>query len=399
MTESNLRVIVIGAGLGGLALAQGLRRDNIDVAVYERDESPTSRRQGYRLRLNPEGLTALEDLLPPRLNQVVWATCSMPRPSLIFDAGLDPLPTTDPGRGAGNDRNVVVNRLTLRQILLDGLDDNVRFGCECLGYRTNADGTVTALFRDGSQATGDVLVGADGVNSAVRQQYLPHARVMDTGVRIVYGRFPLTPDIAARIPEHLFTLYTGVSGPDRQHIGIAPVQLRRPFEHTVARLAPGLRLTDTEDYMMCLFAARAELLPRTDAELRDATGYQLREMVSTMVGDWHPMVGSIVDMWTPATVFPLVLRSSVPIGPWPTTAVTLLGDAIHAMSPAVGIGANIALRDAHLLATQLGKIARGADRVAAVRDYETAMIEYGFDAVRTSAVYGEQRMGQHPLVL
>ncbi|MGW4248955.1 FAD-dependent oxidoreductase, partial [Nocardia sp. NPDC004722] len=77
--------------------------------------------------------------------------------------------------------------------------------------------------------------------------------------------------------------------------------------------------------------------------------------------------------------------------------VTLLGDAIHAMSPAVGVGANTALRDAALLATQLGKAARGAEIVAALRDYETAMIDYGFQAVRTSAEFGRRRMGQAPL--
>ncbi|MEC3952430.1 FAD-dependent monooxygenase [Nocardia sp. CDC153] len=397
MNTSPLRVIVIGAGLGGLALAQGLRRDGIEVTVYERDTSPTSRTQGYRLRMNPDGLAALEQLLPQHLNQLVSATCSIQPPSAYFDARLDPIPSTDPGRGHDGGRNVAVNRLTLRQILLAGLGDVVSFGRECTGYKTNPDGTVTAVFRDGSHATGDVLVAADGVNSPVRHQYLPHARVMDTGVRTIYGRFPLTEETVAAIPERLFTLYSGVLGPDHRHLGLAPVQYRPPVHEAVAELGGAVEFTDTEDYMMCLFSAPAELLPLSDDELHSASGTQLRDVVVAQTRDWSPHIGTILEMWDPATVFPLTIRSSVPIAPWQTSTVTLLGDAAHAMSPAVGVGANTALRDAALLATQLGKAARGAELVPTVHDYETAMIDYGFRAVRTSAKFGQQRMGQAPL--
>ncbi|MEC3916408.1 FAD-dependent oxidoreductase [Nocardia sp. CDC160] len=398
MNKSALRVIVIGAGLGGLALAQGLHRDGIDVAVYERDASPTSRAQGYRLRMNPDGLAALEQLLPQHLNRLVSATCSIQPPSAYFDDRLDPIPSTDPGRGDEGGRNVAVNRLTLRQILLGGLGEIVSFGRECTGYETHADGTVTARFRDGSHTTGDVLVAADGVNSPVRQQYLPHARVMDTGVRTIYGRCPLTEAAVAAIPERLFTLYSGVLGPDHRHLGLAPVQYRPPVHRAVAELGgAAVEFTDTEDYMMCLFSAPAELLPLSDDELHSASGEQLRDLVMAQTRDWSPRIGTILEMWDPATVFPLTIRSTVPITPWQTTAVTLLGDAIHAMSPAVGVGANTALRDAALLATQLGKAARGAELIPALRDYETAMLDYGFQAVRTSAEFGRQRMGQAPL--
>jgi 2-polyprenyl-6-methoxyphenol hydroxylase-like FAD-dependent oxidoreductase len=66
--------------------------------------------------------------------------------------------------------------------------------------------------------------------------------------------------------------------------------------------------------------------------------------------------------------------------------VTLLGDAIHAMSPARGSGANTALRDAALLAKELAAAARGDKSVVrAIADYEQEMVDYGFAAVRASA--------------
>src|SRR5437763_7788595 len=60
-----MSIIVIGGGLGGLALAQGLTRAGIPVTVYERDTGPDSREQGYRISLNAMGTAALRALLPP----------------------------------------------------------------------------------------------------------------------------------------------------------------------------------------------------------------------------------------------------------------------------------------------------------------------------------------------
>ncbi|WP_033289442.1 FAD-dependent oxidoreductase [Amycolatopsis jejuensis] len=379
--SAHLRVLVIGAGIGGLALAQGLHRAGIDVTVCERDPAPTGRLQGYRLRLNQDGLDALDRLLPPGLARLIWDTSSSPSRSGYRH-----------GTPSGAERNVAVNRLTLRQILLHGLGDVVEFGRDCTGYQACPDGTVTATFADGSQRTADVLVAADGVNSVVRRHYLPHAQVMDTGVRIMYGRFPLTRETAELVPDEWFQLYAPLFGPDHQHIGIAPVHARCANPD----LPTGLTLTDTADYVMCLFAARTELLPPDD-ELRTGTGRWLRDLTADLARAWQPAAADLLARAETGTFFPIFMRSSVPLEPWPTTSVTLLGDAIHAMSPAVGVGANTALRDADLLTVKLTEAESGADLITAIREYETTMIDYGFDAVRTSAKYGAIRMGQTPL--
>ncbi len=81
----------------------------------------------------------------------------------------------------------------------------------------------------------------------------------------------------------------------------------------------------------------------------------------------------------------LPIRTSVAVPPWETTNITLLGDAIHSMTPFRGIGANTALRDAQLLGRNLIAAARGeVELVAGIHDYETQMIDYGFAAVRAS---------------
>ena len=62
--SSKLKIVVIGAGVGGLALAQGLKKAGLQVAVFERDVEPESRQAGYRLSISPSGAAALRDCLP-----------------------------------------------------------------------------------------------------------------------------------------------------------------------------------------------------------------------------------------------------------------------------------------------------------------------------------------------
>src|SRR5215813_10570065 len=164
-----LEVIVIGAGIGGLALAQGLRRAGVEVAVYERDRTAADRLQGYRVHIDAAGSRALHGCLPPELFDAFVATCGRPSRGIGFYShrlreliwfGGD----ADPGADAV-DRSRSASRASLRQVLLAGMADAVHFGRTFVRYRLRADGRVDACFDDGSVATGDVLVGADGGNS------------------------------------------------------------------------------------------------------------------------------------------------------------------------------------------------------------------------------------------
>ena len=88
-----------------------------------------------------------------------------------------------------------VNRQTLREVLAAGLDGRLVFGSELVRYEAGQDG-VRLHFADGRQAEADLLVGADGVSSAVRRQYLPAAEAVDTGKRCIYGKTPLRAEVA-----------------------------------------------------------------------------------------------------------------------------------------------------------------------------------------------------------
>ncbi|HEY4920350.1 MAG TPA: NAD(P)-binding protein, partial [Xanthobacteraceae bacterium] len=172
-----LHVLVIGGGVGGLALAQGLKREGVSAAVYERERSLASRLQGYRVHISPGGSRALHECLTPHLFDAFDRTCGKPGRSFRFmTEQMKPLLTLDASMISNDDaiaRHRSVSRITLRQVLLSGLDDVVHFDKTFVRYEESPTGRVVAHFADGSTAEGDVLVAADGGGSRVRRQFLP----------------------------------------------------------------------------------------------------------------------------------------------------------------------------------------------------------------------------------
>jgi 2-polyprenyl-6-methoxyphenol hydroxylase-like FAD-dependent oxidoreductase len=405
---AQLKVLVVGAGLGGLALAQALHVAGVDVQVYERDHSPWDRPQGYRLHLEADALNALREVLPDGLHQLFEATAMRTQPyTTILTTGLDVakrIPTDDgqdprfwPGAGAGDPVHCNVDRATVRQILLTGLDDRCHFGRRLAGYDSDPDG-VTVTFDDGTTATGDVLVGADGIRSAVRQQRAPQAQTMDAGVQAVYGRVAWDKAAGLVPPDTLEDIFTIGSDVRQVFLGLGAVRFPERPDEAARRLAPQASLTPTEDYVVCIVGGRHQHWPDGGQSLHAAAPAELQRIAADLLAGWSGAAADIVAGGDPASFFSVDMYTSVP-GPLdPPSRVTLLGDAIHAMTPTLGRGANLALRDGALLARQLRAVAAGQTTLtAALADYEAELLSYGFDVVRESVRIGEQRMGQTPL--
>ena len=396
-----LRVAVAGAGLGGLCLAQGLHGAGADVTVYERDAALDSRQQGYRLHADARAALALRSCLAPELFELFLATCGRPgrRFTLLTerlrvlhqvaaDAGRDPF--------APASLSTSVNRQTLREILAAGLGRRIRFGAELTGFDVDGDG-VRLDFAGGRHAEADLLVGADGLNSAVRRQYLPDARVIDTGSRCIYGKTPLTDAALGLLPPSLLDGFTAIAG---GQVGMAAglVQFRQPPERAAAAIAPGIRLSPAGDYLMWAISAGHQHFPVPDTELARLGPDGLHGIAGTMIRSWHPNLRGLVGLADTGQTFLVSIRTSVPVPGWEPGRVTLLGDAIHAMSPARGSGANTALQDAGVLCRALAGAAPGRPAlIAAIGDYETQMRAYGFAAVQASreaeAEMGARRSG------
>jgi salicylate hydroxylase len=337
-----MTVLIIGGGIGGLALAHGLRRGGVPCEVFERTRERTDWLQGYRIHISPAGARALRSCVGP----AGWATFLEAAEDgggfgFVTERGTDLLSLPAPLVNRDG-RHYGISRTGLREVLLDGLD--VRHGRVFRSYTRDGD-RVTAHFEDGGTATGELLVGADGAGSRVRGQLLPHAAGRaDTGVIAIAGRGPVDGPLATRA------------------------------NLVVARGPGGLFTAPWRDYVLWGYTEPAASLP-SDVEGRD--GPALRELVSARIRHWSPALRDLIARTGPDSVNAFRVTSAIPVGPWPSGPVTLLGDAVHHMSPAGGVGANTALRDADLLRRTI------LDH-RPISEYEREMLHYGFAAVRRS---------------
>ncbi|GAA3571622.1 NAD(P)/FAD-dependent oxidoreductase [Nonomuraea rosea] len=393
-------IAIIGGGIGGLCLAQGLRKAGQHVTVHERDRTPAGRLQGYRVHIDPNGARALHDCLPPGLWQAFLDTTGHGGQDFGFvTEQLKTLTLLETPKAADPaDDHHSVSRITLRQVLLSGLDDVVRFGKTYESYRRLPDGRVELSFADGTRESADIVVAADGGNSRVRKQYLPHAERVDTGIVTVAGKFPLTDETRRLLTPRLVDGPNNVIPPRGMGLFTAPHDLG-PGSGASGAGVRGIGATEQEgalmdnasSYILWAFGATNGRFP---TDIADMSGDQLKATVAKMIRTWHPDLRRLIDLSHPDTVTLLPIRTSIPIEPWPATNITLLGDAIHSMTPMRGIGANTALRDAHLLCAALtGAQTGGGDPVAAIAAYEARMREYGFAAVRGSLSAAEQFIG------
>lgn len=406
MRPTKLKVLIAGAGLGGLALAQMLKNAGVEVDVLERDANPWERAQGYRLHIDADGVGGVSAALPPHLLALFEATSMRALPyTTIVKANLalqkripiDTYSHTEHHVAAGMATHVNVDRAILRQILLTGLDDICHYGNPVISYESDADG-VTAILADGRKVKGDVLVGADGIRSAIRQQRAPHSQTMDTGVRCIYGRLPAS---AARrlLPAHVTAdVFTLCSDERKVLLGMGGVFF--PMEPSAASqsLFPEARLPRREDYVACIVAARPQFIGKGDAELRRANSDELQQLAIDLIEGWPQEGKNVLAAGEPGSFFYVEMYSSIPCNLGSSPNVTLLGDAAHAMSPSLGRGANVALRDAANLGKKLIAVEHGDLALAdALRIYEEDMTKYGFEVVRGAAKKGAMFIGQNPL--
>ncbi|WP_300013043.1 FAD-dependent monooxygenase [Pseudonocardia sp.] len=376
-----MRVIIIGAGIGGLALAQALHRAGIEVSVHDRDRTVADT-GGYRLHLDGTACAALRRHLPPALYQALLGSSAGDASFRRF-AVLDHRMRLLAEEPRERDETLLVGRIPLRRLLTYGLDDALRFGSAYTGHEVRGDATVVARFADGSTVHGDLLVGADGVGSRVARALAGRPTSHPLGVSGLAGRTHLTDATRALLPAALRSGPALAVGPGG--IGVF-LSVHDPVAGTAVDATTCTDVpADVEpgDLVWGVNAADRAF----PAGLRSAAPMELQRSAAAMLEGWDGALRALVAAEAGAVGF-FGFHAADPDGdptPWPSGVVTAIGDAVHAMPPTGGRAAATAIRDADLLATRLIEARTGTTTIPlAVHGYERRMPAYAADAIRES---------------
>jgi len=377
------RVIIAGGGLGGLALAAGLRRHGVDVAVFERD-TDLSATGGYHIHLDAAATAALADLLEPVMFEKLLASAATARlqgGDVVRDMRGNLLAEV---HTPGGDEGVNIDRITLRLLLAEAAGDAVVLGTVVTGFARRDDGTVTVTLDNGETHGCDLLVGAEGTHSVIATTLAGRPTNRPTGLLGIGGS-----TAADVLPPGVRTLLAQRSG---LAVGPSGTGLYIGYHDPVGQAAvdsPRLAApaTTTPTY---IWGAVLSESGETEV-LRRLAGARLRDATVAFLGHkgWSDRMLAVVTASDPGTLAAFRFSAGSPVAdelaPWPAGCVTALGDAVHAMPPTAGMGAATAIADAAALVGQVAAVRVGRATIpAAVHGFEQGMRRRGAAAIAAS---------------
>ena len=328
------RVAIVGAGLGGLAAAIALRRQGFDVQVYE--QAAELAEFGAGINISPNSVkffqaVGLIDKLHAVSSEPVGLTWR------DWDSGEihNCLPFGDFEKRYGA-KYYVVHRSDLHRLLSEAVPQtSIHLGKRCTGVESR-DGSVGLSFSDGTSAEADVVVGCDGIRSAVRAGLFGGEGPHYAGTMCWRALAP-----TSALPADYHDRYVNQWSGDGGFVVSYYVQQGKFINFVCVRQQPGWTeqswsVPSSVDEMLAAF-------PRAGDKLRRMMGQ------ATSCSKWGQFTGEHAPQWTKGRV-------------------TLLGDSAHAMLATFGQGANMAFEDAYVLAQWLRSSADDPD--AALAGYE-----------------------------
>ncbi|OTA82851.1 hypothetical protein M434DRAFT_378823 [Hypoxylon sp. CO27-5] len=366
------RVLIVGAGLGGLTLAQCLRKQNIQYEIFERDADPVSRASGWAIGLH----TVLDELVscvPQDMPPFKEAVNHLSPLDLDAQIGFYFQGQRRAVRDTPEKPIVRANRFRFREWLSNRIP--IQWNKKVVRV-IDAEDEVRIHFEDGTTAVGDILVGADGVHSVVREHVLQR----------------LNEDTLRTVPAAIIIGETSFSGEEFER------QLSLAHSCYVVSspgspgyfLFVGLRQVNPDgnsgDYYWLLIIEDA-VFEKGDHWLRSASQSEKLEYAIDLTSTLEPKFTEVIRATSASGIRtqPLIIRDAE-IDDLPVGRITLLGDAIHPMTPFRGEGGVHALRDALNLGKALGQLnSNDSDEIESLLGpYQREMLERGILAVRAS---------------
>lgn len=336
-----LEIAIAGGGVGGMTVAIALQACGHEVAIFE--QTTAYGRIGADVNLTPNAVHAL-DGLGLGIGARLCETAARPefRISRMWDDGRETsrLPMSEAAEAKYGAPQLTIHRADLLSALESALaPGTIRFSAPVAGLDQDKDGAAL-LLKDGSRVRADVLIGSDGINSALRTAMFGPDAPRFTG--LVSWRAVVPREAVADLPNlDSFTKWWGPE-PERQIV---------TFPLTGGKEIFVFATTPQDDWQ-----AEGWTLPGDIEELRAA------------YADFHPSARALLAACTEVTRSALHVREPMPR--WSQGRATLLGDAAHPMVPFMAQGACMAIEDAILLGRALSDVSEGIP--AALIAYEDA---------------------------
>jgi 2-polyprenyl-6-methoxyphenol hydroxylase-like FAD-dependent oxidoreductase len=380
--KKNHSVVIAGAGLSGLCLAQGLLQEGFDVQIYERDSSAHARKQGYRITIDEHGARALKQCLPSHLFEAVLATASPPSEVGYFRFTNERLGEIFSLTFENEDKRIgQVDRATLRTIMLSGIEDRVHFDNAAERVEINKDGGVLYL-ADGSAVRASVIIGAEGIHSSLREQLLPDCPIIDTGSCGIYGKTSLKKSKSFLPPQLENSGVMAMGNKPGRAFFFTSMRFNEKPKNVFARWVKDQRPPVSDDYIMWAVLLKDMDIPGNMWDLDPGTLHQIALKASA---GYHPVLQGFVKHADVDFTIATKLSAATEPDSMPVSHATLLGDAVHVMPPTGAHGGNTALRDAASLYTKLRETANSSKSIEqAIGEYQEGMLDYAFKEVKSS---------------
>ena len=317
MTKKKLSVAIVGAGMGGLAAAATLRRAGIDVAVYE--QASRFARIGAGIQMMPNSMNVLRGIgVEDRLRAIAFSPYSHLNRDGMTGEIMRELPMPESLYGAPY---LCMHRADLHDALASAIPgDIIHLGKKLVGL-DHAGGPVTLRFADGSSATADAVIGADGVHSIVRDLIVGPDAPVHKG-RIAYRGVFATKLMGGFAIGRSRTKWWGTD----RHIVIYYIDKAKSEVYFVTSVPEPAEWVTKESW-----SAKGDV-----TELRAA------------YDGFHQDVRNVLGACPDCHKWAILEREPLPT--WSDGRVVLLGDAAHPMTPYMAQGAATSIEDAAILA-------------------------------------------------
>lgn len=335
-SSNTVEIAIIGAGLGGLATAIALRKQGINVQIYEKARE--LRPVGAGLSLFPNGLNSLDAIAPGIVESLKQASSQTRQVNLRRSNGEEIAQNSIALMEKYGQPMLNIRWSNLQDILASFLpSDIIHLNYRCIGFEQNGN-TVKAYFDGGKTVQADLVVGADGVNSTVRQTSIGDG----------------SPRYAGRISWRAVVKYSH--------------ELLAADEVTIVTASDGKIFTLIDVGGGYIFWSAAAL--SADAPVAQSA-VDVKSRVLEKYAGWAEPVQAIVEATDSDQIVERPIVDRPPLQAWSKGRATLLGDAAHPMVPSLGQGANTAFEDAWELSQCLSQ---APSITAALTNYENSRI-------------------------